>query len=229
MKQINRWLLLGLITALSVFFVIHYSLIIMSAGPINPISADFKTITSKYTSTVFSQNWHLFAPDPVNRNVRIYIQTSNNESEKRDDNWIDITKFFIDNNNTKLITPYNRTVRLIDGIFADVTGSNYTEDLVSKYIHNLEENEKEEDPIINAFTNVKENSIDIGERDLYKFASYYANSFINNHYKNDRYIRIKIIAYNTIPYSERNNDNFSKQITFSNTYKWKKLSDIASM
>lgn len=201
----------------------------MSAGPTNPISAKYEYISNKYTSTVFSQNWHLFAPDPVNNNVHIYIQLTNDISDKESNQWIDITKSIKKNNNTKLITPYNRTIRLVDGIFGEVEGTSGMGDLMVKYINNFEQEEKKEndDPIVEELEKQIEEFQKIGENNLYRFASSYVKSFMKD--DNNKYIKIRLTAYETIPFSERNNQNYKREIVYNKTFDWKEIEDVSQM
>lgn len=214
------------ITLLSILFVIHYSLIIMHAGPTNPISAKYDNLSNTYTSTIFSQNWHLFAPDPVNRNVHIYIQVTDNTSKDTNNQWIDITKHLIKNNNDKVITPYNRTIRLIDGIFADTVGSNYTSDLVTKYVNKKDE---DEDPVVDMLKEHKKSSQKRGKYSLYRFASSYIKSFMPDKYSSMKYLRVRLTAYETIPFSKRNDQNYEKKVEYNKTFNWKEISEVSQM
>lgn len=222
----EKKILLGIVTLFSVFFIVHYSLIILSAGPSNPISAKYKNIVNKYTSTIFDQNWHLFAPDPVNRNVHIYLQFTNNISEKENNQWIDITENFI-KSNEKILTPYNRTIRLIDGIFADTEGSSYTDDLMIKYIDSTKD--EKENPILEELDEHVESQQELGVDSLYKFGSSYIKSFMKDIYIDNKYLRVKLIAYDTTPFSERNNRNYKNEIEYSKTFDWKEIKDVSPM
>lgn len=199
----------------------------MSAGPTNPLSAKYSDISNTYTSTVFSQNWHLFAPEPVNNNVHIYIQLTDDISEEKENQWHDITQPFIKNNNNKIITPYNKTIRLIDGIFLDAVGSNYTSDLLTKYVK--KEENREESPVVDNLKEYQKESQEHGVNNLYRYASSYVNSFMIEEGTNNKYIRIRLTAYETTPFSERENQNYKEEITNNHTYDWKKIDNVAPM
>ncbi|SHH99180.1 hypothetical protein SAMN05421807_1274 [Virgibacillus chiguensis] len=214
------------IALLTITFVIHYSLILMHAAPTNPISAKYNNLSSTYTSTIFSQNWHLFAPDPINRNVHIYIQVTDDTSKDTNNHWIDMTRHFIKNNNDKVITPYNRTIRLIDGIFADTVGSNYTSDLITKYVN---KNDEDDDPVVDMLTEHKKSSQEKGEYSLYRLASSYIRSFMSDKYISMKYLRVRLTVYETVPFSKRNDKNYERKIEYNKTFNWKEISEVSQM
>ena len=128
----KNYLFIGIIFFLSSFFVIHYSLIVLKVGPTNPLSLKAKPITGWYTSKLFEQNWHLFAPDPISINSYIYMQIDNGNLKENE--WIDISTPLIEQNHSKIFTPYNRVVRIVDGITAELNG-NTQDDLIFKYLN----------------------------------------------------------------------------------------------
>lgn len=68
----------------SLFIVGHLSLISLHLMPVNPLSLRVKKITDFYVGRLFSQNWHLFAPEPGNSTTKLFYRC--NDGEK----WSDI-------------------------------------------------------------------------------------------------------------------------------------------
>ncbi|MGP3740098.1 DUF5819 family protein [Bacillus sp. 4A_MP2] len=130
-KKIN--IKIVIILMLTLVFFIHNILIIISSGPTNPLSAKYSNIAKTYTSSIFSQNWHLFAPDPIRNNVNLYIQVSNNPNNTDSSEWLNISTP-LNEAGKKMFSPFNRTSRLVSGIFLDMRGENLADDLFYKYV-----------------------------------------------------------------------------------------------
>ncbi len=62
------------VLALSSAFVTHFFLVFFSAMPVNPISLQFRHTIESYVQTLFSQNWALFGPNPLDSDQSILAQ-----------------------------------------------------------------------------------------------------------------------------------------------------------
>ncbi|MED3038000.1 DUF5819 family protein [Bacillus tropicus] len=77
----------------------HASMTVLYNSPINPIKVKLGFIIDNYMNPLFSQNWNLFAPNPVSTNMDIVTRggyKDSNGNEKTTD-WVNITKTFTTN------------------------------------------------------------------------------------------------------------------------------------
>ncbi|WP_143123773.1 DUF5819 family protein [Thermoactinomyces sp. DSM 45892] len=207
----------SLIVFLFVLLIVHYFVIVLDVGPSNPISIKVNKYTSFYTKTIFAQNWHLFAPDPLIDNQKIYVQIKQKQSSKPGEfeDWIDISTPLIKMNDKSVFTPYNRILRYSDGLVGSFYSGSNT-DLVTDVI------EKTKDE------SLKKNLLDKSEESrteaktaIYRYASSYALYLTTD----PEEIRVKLEATRPQPFSERNTKNYVKK-TESNTFEWKKVDKV---
>jgi hypothetical protein len=57
--------------SLLVLFVFHVGMHILYLAPINPATNDYSHQVHLYMDTLFSQNWHLFAPEPATSGLQL--------------------------------------------------------------------------------------------------------------------------------------------------------------
>lgn len=217
-NKLKKLSLIALILSLSFVFIVHYAIIILKVGPINPLSVAVKQPVDTYTSEIFSQNWHLFAPEPVSFNATIYMQVDTGNNIKNDE-WLDISSPLIEQNHNQIFTPFNRLVRIIDGLYMDANGFNQ-DDLTVRYLNKNENKNSEETKVLKESINKLK---DAGQDKLYKYASAYAKSIIPE--EDIKRIRVKLITTDPIPFSKRNDPNIRSEISSSVTYNWEKLDD----
>ena len=65
----------------------HASMTVLYNSPINPIKVKLGFIIDNYMNPLFSQNWNLFAPNPVSTNMDIvtrggYKDSNGNEKQR---------------------------------------------------------------------------------------------------------------------------------------------------
>ncbi|BFT75470.1 DUF5819 family protein [Paenibacillus sp. P36] len=198
--------LLVILISLGIFFFFHFSMILLHVCPVNPISTRYKIVTDSYTQLFFAQNWHLFAPDPISTNYYVYMDVRYyGESLKKDEkeiNWIDITTPMIDVNNKSFFTPYNRLLRINNGLVSQLQ-LNLVSDLTMKVVKkNLAENteEKVNQSLMESHENAKDG--------LYRYAYSYAKTLFPN--QKIEAIKLLVCIKETIPFSKRNDTNFQK-------------------
>ena len=71
-----------------VAFVCHFLVIGVHLTPLNRVKLDVNPWMMGYVNPLFAQNWHLFAPDPVDSNLSLIGKCRNNAGESE---WFDIT------------------------------------------------------------------------------------------------------------------------------------------
>lgn len=55
---------------------LHFGITFLHVAPLNPVSQQLSALTSTWTSPFFTQNWELFAPDPVSRDTGVLVTGS---------------------------------------------------------------------------------------------------------------------------------------------------------
>ncbi|MEC1667154.1 DUF5819 family protein [Bacillus mojavensis] len=209
----NKTLIIGLLFILLFTFIAHFFLIFSTVLPPNPLALAVKPVSDRYTNTLFQQNWHLFAPDPITTNTNIYMEVDTGKARGKNE-WIDISTPLKDQNHTKIVTPYNRIVRIIDGLSSDIFGTNQ-DDVIFQYVKKADENDKQ----VKAITKEIEKSQKIGEGNVYRYASSYAKSIYNP--KTIKRIRVRIDTVKPIPFSLRDNNDKEEKLEQSTTFEWK--------
>ncbi|WP_366204317.1 DUF5819 family protein [Bacillus safensis] len=218
LKKIN--IKIVIILMLTLVFFIHNILIVISSGPTNPLSAKYSNLAKTYTSSIFSQNWHLFAPDPIRNNVNLYIQVSNNPSNTDSSEWLNISPP-LNEAGKKMFSPFNRTSRLVSGIFLDMRGENLADDLFYKYVEEKNRSAPE-DPINKLYERKKKETRKIAEEHLFKFVSFYIKKYTST---DKTYFRVRIISKDTVPFSKRNTKDYEPKTLHSETTEWNKISE----
>lgn len=100
-------------------FFLHFSVTLIYNSPSNPIRAKYNSTISSYMDPVFTQNWRLFAPEPVTSNHKFFVRIKTNvRGETHTSEWIDIVDYMIKNNHDNRFTPFNRLLRIPRGAFA---------------------------------------------------------------------------------------------------------------
>ncbi|MCP3774921.1 DUF5819 family protein [Paenibacillus sp. MZ04-78.2] len=219
--------LFSIITVLSLFVVVHFLIILLTVGPSNPISMTIRPFLITYSSVFFAQNWHLFAPEPISRNSYVYMQVKKeNEIDNNEERWIDITNPVIHKNNENPLTPYNRIVRIVEGMVTDYYGQ-HQDEYIFKYKTALEKEKNadqiEQDEIAKIIKEEEKSKNKKGEERLYRYASSYAKAA----YPNERIeaVRIRVMIYDTIPFSKRNEADIEPKKMDDVVLEWKKIND----
>ncbi|WP_258728642.1 DUF5819 family protein [Bacillus atrophaeus] len=85
-----------LVFMLSLIVILHTIMMVMYNLPLNPVNFKHEKLISSYMNPLFTQNWQLFAPDPVSTNNNIICRGTftNNKGQKEHTEWIDITESY---------------------------------------------------------------------------------------------------------------------------------------
>jgi Family of unknown function (DUF5819) len=80
-----------LVPLLYVLLFIHFSIVGLSLLPNNPISHVHKSQIRSYVDPFFTQNWNLFAPNPIASNQTLLIEfTTHYKKDSVTSKWLDI-------------------------------------------------------------------------------------------------------------------------------------------
>jgi hypothetical protein len=205
------------------WFLIHFTIILINVGPVTPLSIDLNEKTENYINPIFSQNWHLFAPDPVKDNYYLYIQAKNNEAVADSTTWIDITRPLIENNHSSLITPFNRIIRIYSGLVSSFVGG-ISDDLLFKLYKKADDRNLLHKQFKKNLERDKKRSKEKVEEELFRYCASFSKSIFNT--QKFEKIRFRIDIVTEIPFSERNNPNYTRK-SYTHISKWKSLDKYA--
>lgn len=198
----KRVLNILLILSLLCFTVIHFLILTLHAGPINPVYAKYRVPIEQYVNPLLTQHWNLFAPDPVEetQNILVQYRTSTNETS----DWYNISKPLLEANQSNIISPYNKTARIPSSLYFSIFNKNT---LVSKMEDNTSEEEFDKAIDMDKIKESRSKQVDL----LYRFAN--SNiPLITNTDEEVEEVKVKIMNVNAIPFSERNNTDYEPTI-----------------
>ncbi|WP_214808607.1 MULTISPECIES: DUF5819 family protein [unclassified Exiguobacterium] len=80
-----------------IFTLFHCVITFAYNMPINPISHKSAKIINNYMEPLFSQNWHLFAPNPVSTNNCVIVKGTyfDEKGNKKETGWLNLTEKYI--------------------------------------------------------------------------------------------------------------------------------------
>lgn len=182
---------------LSILVITHFTIVISDVIPYNPITNKHEQSIDKYMNPLFSQNWHLFAPDPVAHNDGIQVKVE--FKNKQDSGWVDITTPMIDQMHANYFSPLNRMARISTGIVSELTSE---EELVLNYRKKLEETEEKKEQV-KELDKQQEKEFEQNEMLLYRYGSAYAKYLYPE--ESIKSIEMRIIRQDNTPFSKRKN------------------------
>ena len=84
----HRWTVAAVAVVVSVVFVFHFFMIGLYLLPLNPVKLEFSRYLVVYVDPFFYQDWHLFAPDPINSSQSVIGKCRVGDVES---GWFDVT------------------------------------------------------------------------------------------------------------------------------------------
>ena len=110
--------------ALGLALAAHFSLIVLSILPMNPLSYRCSRAIAAYVDPVFLQRWSLFAPDPIDADNAAFARGYYHDGAPEIVTpWVDFTDPVLERVRALPITPLNLTVTVL----SKAMGSIYTE------------------------------------------------------------------------------------------------------
>lgn len=185
---------------LSLFTVIHFLILFLHTGPINPVYTKYRIAIEEYVNPLLTQNWNLFAPDPVEetQNILIQYRTSTNDTS----DWYNISAPFIDSNQSNIISPYNKAARIPSGLYFGIFKEN---ELISQMEKNTSEEEFDQAINMSKIEKSRLKQVDL----LYRFANSAIPLITSEEVKE---VKVKIMNVKAVPFSERNNPDYEQKI-----------------
>ena len=74
-------------------FLFHFMVTCLYLTPLNPVKLRLSGFVNSYMNTLFKQNWHLFAPNPISQSMSLLGRC---RIQGKDTPWIDITDSILD-------------------------------------------------------------------------------------------------------------------------------------
>lgn len=95
---------------IAALFTYHFIVTALYVLPFNPLSYKYNKQIESYMNPLFTQNWQLFAPNPLSQSVYVNVQIK--DIEGRESKWIDFTTPLLEANHKNRFSPVNTVVRL---------------------------------------------------------------------------------------------------------------------
>ncbi|WAA08797.1 DUF5819 family protein [Fervidibacillus albus] len=213
-KKIN----VTLIILLFLFTVFHFSIILISTGPLNPVSLKIKNFTDSYKTPLLYQSWNLFAPDPVSHTDSIAIKLKTVNGEESD--WFDVGKPLLDSNRENSFSPFNRAARLPTGLIQNL----YEQDeILKKYTEKVKEEGNLTNHIIDEETlnKINNNHLDILYRFSFSMASLVERSELIEQ------VKVRLVNELPIPFSKRKDKSYEPETMFIE-FDWRDYEKVSS-
>jgi hypothetical protein len=107
--------------SVATLWLAHFALVALSLMPPNPLRHQFQFEIQRYLTPWFTQNWNLFAPNPVNGNFSLLVQYRyETASELHTSQWIDVTTPILDLKHRSFWSPAPRIAKFLMGAMQNV-------------------------------------------------------------------------------------------------------------
>lgn len=197
---------------IAALFTYHFIVTALYVLPFNPLSYKYNKQIESYMNPLFTQNWQLFAPNPLSQSVYVNVQIK--DIEGRESKWIDFTTPLLEANHKNRFSPVNTVVRLGQSAYLQsVHIDPLTEKIATKNIEI-----EEISPIL---TDYQKDGMYI----LYKLGLHYAEQYFDPSDINE--IKIRVIKEESIPFSQRNNPDYQNELKYSE-HEWVPVKTIRS-
>jgi hypothetical protein len=107
--------------ALAVALAVHFSLIVLSILPLNPLSYRCDRAVTAYVDPLFFQRWSLFAPDPIDADNTVFARAYYHDGARElITPWVDLTDPVLERVRALPVTPLNLTVTVLSKATASI-------------------------------------------------------------------------------------------------------------
>lgn len=217
-EKVQNYVLFITSVVISCFMIIHFSIILLHVIPKNPINLETRHKIDSYVQPFFSQNWHLFAPDPLSRDNEVHIRVRHEKDGQIEvSDWINATKPFIENNKKNIISPTNRMARITTGLIVQM---NPDDEFYRRYKNTTDNKNKDTLGIVEEIMNEnEEKSSRLGNEILHRYACSIAGLYYEQ--EDLREVQVRLVFKDVVPYSERKNPKYTSE-SESITLGWNK-------
>lgn len=92
-RRVARLLRWGVVLLVMLVFTVHFTATAIYLTPLNPIKLALYRYVHAWMNPLFTQNWHLFAPNPLASNSSLVTKCRSGTTES---GWIDVTHAVLD-------------------------------------------------------------------------------------------------------------------------------------
>lgn len=199
---------------LSCIFVFHFFMTALYVLPFNPITYKLDKVVNSYIDPLFTQNWQLFAPDPLSNTFYVYVQVKDKQGEES--KWIDISSPLYEANHKNRFSPVNIVTRLGTGAYLQAI---HVDPIVYKIEQKMGIKSDGNDLSNMELTNYQKD----GFQKLYNLGLYYAVNYFEKNSIN--MIRIRVETKHSIPFSKRNDKSYEQEKSYI-THEWITVSEL---
>ena len=201
---------------LSCIFAFHFCMTALYVLPFNPISHKLNKAVNSYINPLFTQNWQLFAPEPLSSTIYVYVQAKDKQGEESE--WIDISSPLYEANHKNRFSPVSMLNRLGTGAYLQAVHiDQLTYKIEQKTTENSDDHTQENQ--VKELTNYQRGGI----QQLYNLGMYYATNFFDQ--KSIDMIRVRVESKHAIPFSQRNNKAYEQKKSYI-TQEWISVSKL---
>lgn len=190
-------------------FLFHFTMTAIYVLPFNPIKNKINDFVVAYMEPLFTQNWMLFAPNPLSNNYYVNIQVK--DKSKKQSKWMDISTPLYDANHSNRFSPVNKLVRIGTSTYMQAIQSDELFDKIEQ--KKIEVNHQQQ---INKNKEISSHQKD-GIQQLYNFGYYFAEKQFEKQEIHE--IRIRVLSEKPIPFSKRNDKDYKPEKSYI-TYGW---------
>lgn len=216
--SLQQFTLNTIASLLAIYLPIHFFIILIYTGPVNPVSLTLKPYITPYIETFFQQNWHLFAPKPISVNFKMYVRAEYKNHKNgmiEQSAWFDVTSPLIDLNNKTILSPYNRLGRIGTGYVHQLLIGG-KDDLSIKILNKKSETKGD----LTLLNQEYKAHMDEAKKGLHRLASSYAKKVLK-HYDITR-VQYMTSIVDSIPYSKRNETSYRPEEK-TTIFEWEKV------
>lgn len=210
---------------LCLIFIVHFSLTAIYNAPSNPLQAKFNKQLSMYMDPLFTQNWRLFAPTPATTNNYFYVKAKvGKDGKSRTTDWIDISHYMYEANQTNRFTPHNRILRIPRGAFGLMGESDET---ILKIMKKINEGKLEE----NKYKHLVENEkVEATEERAIEILNRFAEAQLATNFPNETILEYKVLLVDSkpIPFSKNREKNYENEEKYME-FEWTKPLNVVPL
>lgn len=199
LSKLKKSVIQGLPILLPTFLVTHFFFIMLHVMPENLISEKFEATIHSYTAPLFTQNWHLFSPNPLTENIIIYMQVKTKDSSTAS-NWLDITTPMLQENYQHYFSPINRVERIPFTAFSEMKSPLKESEVNFLASLDREHMSKEQQQLLQQVEKKKKENEESMKGILYRFAFASAEKYFSNE-KIDS-LRLRIVTEKPLSLSD---------------------------
>ncbi|EKS8367497.1 MULTISPECIES: DUF5819 family protein [Bacillus] len=224
LSKLKKSVIQGLPLLLTTLLATHFSFIMLHVMPENLVSDRLDATLNSYTTPLFTQNWHLFSPNPLTENIIVHMQVKVKDSPTPSD-WLDITTPLLQKNYQNYFSPINRVARIPFTAASEMRNPLRESELNFLTSLDREHMSKEQQALLQQIEKKKVKNEESMKAILYRFAFASAEQYFSSQ-KVDS-LRLRIVTVKPLPLSDglKKEKHPEKKRTYQE-FEWRKFTPI---